>query len=154
VRRVIEGFHPDDGDDWVAELSCLHSQHVRHQPPFRDRLWVMTEEGRRSQVGTPIDCPLCDRAELPEDLTEVRTVGPFDEATVPVGLRRDHRVAAHTWGRLRVLEGSVRFTLATDPPAERTMRAGDVQAIPPEVAHAVHLLGPVRLAVDFLTRLS
>lgn len=30
VRRRIVGFHQDEGGDWVAELSCMHRQHVRH----------------------------------------------------------------------------------------------------------------------------
>jgi tellurite methyltransferase len=65
VRRTIAGFHQDDEGDWVAELSCLHNQHVRHRPPFQDRPWVMTEAGRASHIGTGIDCPLCDRSEPP-----------------------------------------------------------------------------------------
>jgi hypothetical protein len=63
VVRVIEGFHQDDAGDWVAELSCRHNQHVRHKPPFQQRPWVMSPEGRRQRIGTAIECPLCDRAE-------------------------------------------------------------------------------------------
>lgn len=150
VRRLIDGFHQDDAGDWVAELSCLHRQHVRHQPPFRERPWVTTAGGRAGRVGTPIDCPLCDRAELPEGLRPSRTAGPFDAGSAPAALRRDHRVAARTWGLLRVLDGSLRCTLATDPPIERLLAAGDAQPIPPDVRHAVHVDGPVRFAVDFL----
>jgi tellurite resistance-related uncharacterized protein len=150
VRRTIEGFHRDDAGDWVAELSCRHGQHVRHQPPFRERPWVTTEEGRAGRVGTALDCPLCDRAEPPDGLRTVRTAGPFDAATVPAGLRRDHRVAEGTWAVVRVLDGSLRFTMATDPPVDRVLRAGDAQPVPPGVPHAVHPDGPVRVAVDFL----
>jgi hypothetical protein len=32
--RPIVGFHQDEHQDWVAELSCGHNQHVRHRPPF------------------------------------------------------------------------------------------------------------------------
>ncbi|MHB1711793.1 MAG: DUF3565 domain-containing protein, partial [Acidimicrobiales bacterium] len=35
--RVVVGFHPGTHGDWVAELSCWHNQHVRHQPPFQNR---------------------------------------------------------------------------------------------------------------------
>jgi tellurite resistance-related uncharacterized protein len=125
---------------------------VRHRPPFQDRPWVVTAEGRAERVGTPTECPLCDRAELPDGLTVARTVGPFDNETLPAGLRRDHRVAEHTWGRLRVLDGSARFTMAIEPPLERVLVAGDTQPIPPAVAHAVHVEGPVRLEVDLLVR--
>jgi hypothetical protein len=64
--RTIEDFHQDDEGDWVAELSCLHTQHVRHRPPFWNRPWVTTEAGRRSRIGAELDCPLCDRAEPPD----------------------------------------------------------------------------------------
>jgi tellurite methyltransferase len=152
VLRAIEGFHADDEGHWVAELSCLHGQHVRHQPPFRDRAWVVTEDGRAAHLGAELDCPLCDRAELPDGLVLARVAGPFDGGSVPAGLRREHRVAARTWGRLRVASGALGFTMATTPPLERTVRAGEEQAIPPDVAHAVHPTGPVEFTVEFLVR--
>jgi len=152
VLRAIEGFHADDEGHWVSELSCLHGQHVRHQPPFRDRAWVLTEDGRAAHLGAELDCPLCDRAELPDGLVLARVAGPFDAGSVPAGLRRDHRVAARTWGRLRVASGTLGFTMATRPPVERTVGAGEEQAIPPDLAHAVHVTGPVTFTVEFLVR--
>ncbi|MFT4728722.1 MAG: hypothetical protein ACI9UN_003235 [Granulosicoccus sp.] len=32
MLQKITGFHQDDKADWVAELSCGHGQHVRHNP--------------------------------------------------------------------------------------------------------------------------
>ena len=148
--RTIDGFHRDDEGAWVAELSCLHGQHVRHQPPFVERPWVLTGPGRASRVGSEIDCPLCDRAELPDGLALARTAGPFDEETLPPGLRRDHLVGDRTWARLRVLDGRVRITMATAPPIDRELAAGTAQPIPPGVRHAVEVLGPMRVEVDFL----
>lgn len=58
--RTIVGFHCDEDGDWVAELSCSHAQHVRHQPPFWDREWVLSQEGRAARIGTQIECPLCE----------------------------------------------------------------------------------------------
>ena len=152
MQRTVEGFHQDEEGDWVAELSCLHGQHVRHRPPFFDRPWVLTPEGRAAHLGSPIDCPLCDRAELPEDLVLARTAGPFDEATLPAGLRRSHRVAEHTWACLRVLSGRLRLSLETDPPLELELEAPAAQPIPPTVTHSVTPDGPVGVAVDFLVR--
>jgi hypothetical protein len=60
MRRAIDGFHQDERAEWVAELSCGHAQHVRHRPPWVERPWVESEEGRRSRIGAPLDCPLCD----------------------------------------------------------------------------------------------
>jgi tellurite methyltransferase len=152
VIRTIDGFHPDDAGDWVAELSCLHSQHVRHRPPFWDRPWVVTEEGRRDRIGSATDCPLCDRSELPADVVVARTAGPFDEATLPAALRRAHRVAERTWGRLRILEGVVGFSMDTEPPTAGELQAGDAQPIPPGVDHTVDVRGPVVVEIDFLVR--
>jgi tellurite methyltransferase len=152
VIRTIDGFHQDDVGDWVAELSCLHGQHVRHRPPFQDRPWVLTEDGRGDRVGTAIECPLCDRAELPDGLVVARTAGPFDEVSLPAALRRAHRVAERTWGRLRVLEGAVRLTIDTSPAITVDLDAGGVQAIPPTVSHALTVDRPGRLEVDFLVR--
>ena len=152
MRRTIVGFHRDGAGEWVAELSCLHGQHVRHRPPFQERPWVLSAEGRADRIGDELDCPRCDRAELPDGLTVVRTAGPFDAATLPSGLRRAHRVAEGTWGRLRVSEGSVGFSLETSPPIQRPLRRGDEQPIPPGVPHVLSVDGPVVLAVDFLVR--
>jgi tellurite resistance-related uncharacterized protein len=146
MLRTSEGFHQDDEGDWVAELDCLHGQHVRHKPPMWPRPWVETEAGRAEHIGTTLDCPLCDRFELPEDLVVARTAGPFDEDTLPAGLRRTHLVADRTWGLLRVLEGNVAFN-ALD--VDRALVAGDEQPIPPGVPHRLGLDGPVRLEVDF-----
>ncbi len=113
---------------------------------------MTTEEGRRGRLGTALGCPLCDRCELPDELEVVRTLGPFDPDTLPLGLRREHRVPAGRWGRLRVLEGGVGFSMPTEPPVESRLVAGEVQAIPPEVPHAVRPDGPFRLEVELLGR--
>jgi tellurite resistance-related uncharacterized protein len=152
VIRTIDGFHRDDQGDWVAELSCLHNQHVRHNPPFQDRAWVTTDAGRAERLGRPIDCPLCDRLELPADLRVARTTGPFDAETLPAALQRSHLVADRTWGVLRVLEGAVVFAAETVPPVSRHLLAGDTQPIPPGVPHRLRVDEPVQLAIDFLVK--
>lgn len=148
--RQITGFHQDDAGDWVAQLTCLHNQHVRHDPPFREREWVLSEGSRRERLGSPIDCPLCDRPELPNDLRLKRTAGPFDIGSLPEGLRREHRVADGTWGLLRILNGTVVFEMSTEPPISVTLRTGDSQPIPPGVDHVVRLDPEARIEVDFL----
>jgi tellurite methyltransferase len=151
MLRTIVGFRTDDAGDFVAELSCLHGQHVRHSPPFRIRPWVRTVEGRAAHVGTALDCPLCDRAELPHDLRTVRTAGPFDDATLPPGLRAPHRVAESTWGMLCVAQGRVRLAIDTDPPVEVELHQGDAHPIPPTVLHRIDLDGAT-ITIDFLSR--
>jgi Protein of unknown function (DUF3565) len=54
------GFHRDAQDDWVADLECGHAQHVRHKPPWTNRPWVVTKEGRDARLGQLLECTLCD----------------------------------------------------------------------------------------------
>ena len=60
MQRKIVGFHLDEFDDWVADLECGHTQHVRHNPPWTVRPWVMHDEGRRQKLGALLDCTDCD----------------------------------------------------------------------------------------------
>lgn len=62
MKQVITGFNQDDCGDWVAELSCGHARHVRHNPPWQDRVWVTTEQGRQKMIGVEIECGLCERS--------------------------------------------------------------------------------------------
>ena len=67
MRQEIVRFVLDDEGDWIVHLACGHRQHVRHRPPFQPRPWVTDEAGRRSRIGTDLECPLCDRGEPPTD---------------------------------------------------------------------------------------
>ena len=59
IPRRIVGFHQDDEQQWVAELECGHTQHIRHDPPWQVRAWVQSEEGRRGFLGTVLPCVTC-----------------------------------------------------------------------------------------------
>ena len=63
MKHPIVGYHRDEEDHWVAELDCGHNQHVRHNPPFVNRPWVVTERGRNSMLGHELNCVKCDRDE-------------------------------------------------------------------------------------------
>ncbi len=63
MKRAITGYHKDENDDWVAELECRHNQHVRHNPPWILRPWVVTEEGRKAHLGKHLICKKCERNE-------------------------------------------------------------------------------------------
>jgi len=58
-NRKIVGFHQDDLGDWVADLDCGHAQHLRHNPPWTSRPWVITPEGRAAHRGAALHCPVC-----------------------------------------------------------------------------------------------
>jgi tellurite methyltransferase len=67
MQRRIIGFEQDDAGDWVALLECGHRQHVRHKPPFINRPWTQSPDGRAAHLGVPLECPSCDR-----DVSDVR----------------------------------------------------------------------------------
>jgi hypothetical protein len=60
MKQKIEGFHLDGEGHWVADLACGHKQHMRHQPPWQERPWVLTPEGRQTRLGVELDCKRCD----------------------------------------------------------------------------------------------
>jgi tellurite resistance-related uncharacterized protein len=106
--------------------------------------------GRESRIGTAIECPLCERTEIPDGLRLVRSSPEWDERTVPAGLLRSHRLAEGTWGRIRLADGRLRFSARTQPRYERVLGRGDDQGVPPGLDHWVEPLGSVRFAIDFL----
>ena len=64
MQQAIVGFHLDKENHWVAELACGHEQHVRHDPPWQNRPWVLTEQGRREKLGGMLECKKCESAQF------------------------------------------------------------------------------------------
>lgn len=62
MQRKIVGFHRDEEQHWVAELECGHGQHVRHDPPWQLRPWVLDPASRAQHLGTTLECRLCETA--------------------------------------------------------------------------------------------
>ena len=77
VECAIVGFDRDDVGDWVALLECGHRQHVRHRPPWQERPWVLTPEGREGRLGTSLQCVLCDEEDEVEEGGEAACLAPM-----------------------------------------------------------------------------
>jgi tellurite methyltransferase len=146
MDTTIVGFHPDDAGDWVAELACGHRQHMRHVPPWQERPWVTTEEGRQGKINARIECTLCDAIRLPLDAREYKRTATFTEGSLPAALRKEHRTKAGSWGRIVVTGGQVEFHSRG---RVLVLGAGDVGIVEPEVPHHVTPLGAARLHVEF-----
>ncbi|MFT5756720.1 MAG: hypothetical protein ACI9LM_001440 [Alteromonadaceae bacterium] len=67
MKQEITGYHQDEEHDWVAQLHCGHFQHVRHNPPWMLRSWVISVAGRDEMLGHQLNCKKCDLDE-PKDL--------------------------------------------------------------------------------------
>ena len=61
MQQAIIGFYQDEEQHWVAELACGHTQHLRHTPPWQNRPWVTTMQGRNEKLGMLLECRECDQ---------------------------------------------------------------------------------------------
>ncbi|MGB7182614.1 MAG: DUF3565 domain-containing protein [Burkholderiaceae bacterium] len=66
MKQPISDYKQDDEGHWVAILTCRHTQHVRHSPPWFIRPWTLTLNGRTQMLGHELNCKKCDQS-LPPD---------------------------------------------------------------------------------------
>lgn len=118
MHRRITDFHQDAKGDWIAGLECGHGQHVRHEPPWMVREWVLTEATRRARIGTTLNCVVCDEAAA-SDLPTERAA--FQEARLPgLGHAGALEVALKPKGTPAVLESG--FEPHGPPPIVKAWR--------------------------------
>jgi hypothetical protein len=60
MQRAVVGFYQDDEGHWAARLECGHGLHMRHDPPWMVREWVLHEEARTERIGRLMECKKCD----------------------------------------------------------------------------------------------
>jgi len=149
MKRTITDFHLDEDGDWVADLDCGHGRHVRHQPPFVNRPWTVSDAGREAMLGVELDCARCDRMEWPDGYVAHRRTREFDETTVPAGLTSEHATKHGVWARIHVVSGAVLYHVG--PPISHSFRVDPASSavIVPGVRHRVEPEGPVRFFVEF-----
>ena len=119
---------------------------MRHRPPWFDREWTTTEDGRRDKIGQTLDCSRCDRIEMPSGAREYKRSLTFTEQTLPAGLQADHRTKAGTWARIVVEAGALEYHVRG---RVHQLVPGSPGLIEPEQPHHVVPLGAVRLYVEF-----
>lgn len=148
MERPITGFDADSEGDPIAILSCGHSQHVRHNPPFINRPWVTSEQGREGMVGKTLDCVRCDQFELPDYFVPYKRTSVFTEETVPAALRKDHSTKTGVWGKIIVEAGKLRYRVDMLS-VDMELSPETVGVVVPEVLHNVEPQGSVRFFVEF-----
>lgn len=123
MYQPIVGYHKDAQRDWVAELGCLHFQHVRHNPPWINRAWVISESGRAAKIGHQLKCAKClsnapvdhgnsqhdGEPRIPTFMSPTDRTELFSERTVPADLMKENTTDNGTWALLRVHTGSLKF---------------------------------------------
>jgi len=97
-----------------------------------------------SRAGT-----VASRGALPSASVPYRTIGPFDELTLPAGLRAQHRLKDGTWGLLTLSEGSLRFVWDDEQGGADELTAPAASVVPPQVLHHVEGDGPFALTIAF-----
>lgn len=128
MKRPITGFALDDEGHWTALLDCGHRQHVRHQPPFINRPWVVTPQGRAGKLGEVLNCVRCDARELPDHFVargNRSLAGPALIAT-----------AAGEWVRIDVTQGALHVR-AAELAVDELLVPGEACVVVPGLAHAL-----------------
>jgi tellurite methyltransferase len=147
---AIVGYHLDEEGNWVAELECGHSQHIRHKPPFQNAAWVTTETGRADKTGTHLPCRLCRMPRLPTCATVYKETTIFDATSVPAGLLASHRLKAGTWGQIEVLAGTLEYVIEDESNLIFVLRTGVPGIVAPARPHHVSVGPDTRFRVRFL----
>jgi len=121
---------------------------VRHIPPFINRPWVTTEQGRKSKIGRTLNCVRCDGFELPNGFVTYNKTPIFTEESLPAGLKNDHSTKAGIWAKIILTKGKLRYrvdTLGTNV----ELSPDKFGIVVPEVLHSVEPLGTVHFFVEF-----
>jgi tellurite methyltransferase len=147
MERAIVGFEQDDEQHWVARLACGHTQHVRHEPPWQARPWVLEPASRAAKIGTSLDCVYCNMPALPANARAYYESAVFDQDSVPAPLLTEHHTKPGVWARIIVEGGKLEYHCAE---GVFVLRPGVEGIVAPAVPHHVRLLGEVRFRVVFL----
>lgn len=138
MKRSITGFGVDEQGDWFAVLDCGHPQHVRHKPPFINRPWVTTADGRQSRLGHALECVRCDRLEWPDDVIHAQTTSTFAPHDLQQALAQARTLNERTWLHLIVVQGELTYHMPTLD-IERRLDIATTGIIPPRTAFELAL---------------
>lgn len=145
-----------EGSDQQLELAREMAAYISPRPGFTHHpLTVQAAAHMVDLVDRAIHYRSVDpvmTTAAPTPTTPYRSTPVFDEVTLPVGLRREHRTKAGAWGVIRVLEGRLRYQVL-DPSSEVILAPGCPGLILPEQPHLVEPLGAVRMQVEFYDHL-
>lgn len=93
--------------------------------------------------------PLSPRGQMPQGFAPYRTIGPFDAASLPAGLRAEHRLKPGAWALLSLTEGALRFEWDDDAGGALDLVAPATLVVPEQVPHHVEGAGPFTVTIAF-----
>ncbi len=89
------------------------------------------------------------RRPMPADARIYRSIGPFDNQSIPKGLLAEHRLKPDVWARLELDEGTVTFVWDDSAGGLEKLTAPTQLIVPPEVPHHLEADSAFRLSIHF-----
>jgi tellurite resistance-related uncharacterized protein len=165
-NETVEGIAPRKADEMAGDVIDQHadlSASSEEQASRKRRLLKGPKEFRELRRDHPLTVHATaqminpvERAnqfrDTPLSSKPYKSTSVFDENTLPIGLRREHRTKTGVWGIIRVLHGRVRYQVL-DPVSEVILEPGRPGLIRPDEPHLVEPLGPVRMQIEFYHQL-
>ena len=87
---------------------------------------------------------------LPDGVAAYHRTEEFTESTVPAGLLGVHTTKVGVWGRIQVIEGSLRYRILEPEVEEVVLEAGFDGIVEPTIEHQLEMCGSTRFFVEFL----
>lgn len=86
---------------------------------------------------------------MPPGFAAYRTIGPFDAASLPAGLRAEHRLKPGAWALLSLTHGTLRFVWDDAEGGSQDLAAPATLVVPEQVPHHVEGDGPFTVTIAF-----
>ena len=122
------------------ELPALHSVLDEMAQHMAQRLWAHYQT---------LFAPSRWAYEVPAGLACYQQSPRYTHENLPAALQASHRLKTGVWGLLRVLEGSLVFTVEGRTAHTILLNGGAQLLVEPEMPHHVTCLGPGALQIDF-----
>ena len=149
MEKKIVGFHVDDLGDWVADLECGHGQHVRHNPPWINRPWVLDEAGRESMLGQVLSCKKCNMPAIPGNAKRVTCSPLFDQQMLQQQCSGPQENASDCWIELVVSQGELVYQRHTDHVEGYVIDPEFSAVIPPGTGYTLIPKGDVQMCFHY-----
>ena len=86
---------------------------------------------------------------LPDTVASYKKTPEFTNETIPKGLLKSHSTKEGTWGKIVVLEGSLRYRILEPSIEEVDLSCEKYGVVEPTILHEVEPLTSVRFYVEF-----